>query len=139
MPGQSLDIGRDGLPAKLTIVWIGIISPSTFGKSKWIALRRLSELLGSIFHADKFPAATFTATKIVKTGEVPARPAAQDIDLLGTGRCVFHPPPKVAKHSFATCRKLHRLAAGHFAVEDHLGYIATQIGRFYDDTVKRLR
>ena len=31
--------------------------------------------------------------------------------------------------------ELHRLAAGHFAVEEHVGYIATHIRRFYETTV----
>jgi pimeloyl-ACP methyl ester carboxylesterase len=31
--------------------------------------------------------------------------------------------------------EMHRLEAGHFAVEDHLDYIAEQIQRFYDDKV----
>ena len=30
---------------------------------------------------------------------------------------------------------MHRLEAGHFAVEDHLDYIATNIDRFYRDNV----
>ena len=30
---------------------------------------------------------------------------------------------------------MHRLEAGHFAVEDHLDYIATHIGRFYAQNV----
>lgn len=32
--------------------------------------------------------------------------------------------------------ELHRLEAGHFAVEDHLGYIAQEMKRFYDEKVK---
>lgn len=32
--------------------------------------------------------------------------------------------------------ELHRLAAGHFAVEDHLEYIAANIKRFYDKSVR---
>jgi hypothetical protein len=31
--------------------------------------------------------------------------------------------------------EMHRLEAGHFAVEDHLGYIAAHMRRFYDATV----
>jgi pimeloyl-ACP methyl ester carboxylesterase len=31
--------------------------------------------------------------------------------------------------------ELHRLAAGHFAVEDNLEYIAANIKRFYDEQV----
>lgn len=31
--------------------------------------------------------------------------------------------------------EMHRLEAGHFAVEDHLGYIAAQIHRFYEEKV----
>ena len=31
--------------------------------------------------------------------------------------------------------EMHRLEAGHFAVEDHLGYIAEHIHRFYDENV----
>ena len=34
--------------------------------------------------------------------------------------------------------EIHRLAAGHFAVEDHLGYIAGRIKSFYDKNVKPL-
>jgi len=30
---------------------------------------------------------------------------------------------------------MHRLEAGHFATEDHLDYIATNIRRFYDENV----
>ena len=33
--------------------------------------------------------------------------------------------------------ELHRLEAGHFAVEDHLGYIAQETKRFYDEKVKK--
>jgi len=33
--------------------------------------------------------------------------------------------------------EMHRLEAGHFAVEDHLGYISREIKRFYDDKVKK--
>ena len=33
--------------------------------------------------------------------------------------------------------EMHRLQAGHFAVEDHLDYIATNIRRFYDANVAR--
>jgi pimeloyl-ACP methyl ester carboxylesterase len=33
--------------------------------------------------------------------------------------------------------ELHRLEAGHFAVEDHLGYIAQEMKRFYDEKVKK--
>jgi pimeloyl-ACP methyl ester carboxylesterase len=29
--------------------------------------------------------------------------------------------------------ELHRLAAGHFAVEDHLEYIAYHMGRFFEE------
>jgi len=31
--------------------------------------------------------------------------------------------------------EMHRLPAGHFAVEDHLDYIATHIGRFFEENV----
>jgi poly-beta-hydroxyalkanoate depolymerase len=31
--------------------------------------------------------------------------------------------------------EMHRLDAGHFAVEDHLDYIAMQIRRFYSQRV----
>jgi pimeloyl-ACP methyl ester carboxylesterase len=33
--------------------------------------------------------------------------------------------------------ELHRLEAGHFAVEDHLGYIAQEMKRFYEEKVKK--
>ena len=33
--------------------------------------------------------------------------------------------------------EMHRLEAGHFAVEDHLDYIATNIRRFHDENVAR--
>jgi len=33
--------------------------------------------------------------------------------------------------------ELHRIEAGHFAVEDHLDYIATHIRRFYESNVRR--
>src|ERR1700744_3762054 len=33
--------------------------------------------------------------------------------------------------------ELHRLEAGHFAVEDHLGYIAQETKRFYEEKVKK--
>ena len=33
--------------------------------------------------------------------------------------------------------ELHRLEAGHFAVEDHLGYIVQEMKRFYDEKVKK--
>jgi pimeloyl-ACP methyl ester carboxylesterase len=33
--------------------------------------------------------------------------------------------------------EMHRLEAGHFAVEDHLDYVATNIRRFYDENVAR--
>jgi pimeloyl-ACP methyl ester carboxylesterase len=32
--------------------------------------------------------------------------------------------------------EMHRLEAGHFAVEDHLGYIAARIHRFYEEKVR---
>jgi len=34
--------------------------------------------------------------------------------------------------------EMHRLDAGHFAVEDHLDYIATQTRRFYSKRVGAL-
>ena len=34
--------------------------------------------------------------------------------------------------------EMHRLDAGHFAVEDHLDYIATQTRRFYSQRVGAL-
>ena len=33
--------------------------------------------------------------------------------------------------------ELHRLEAGHFAVEDHLGYITQEMKRFFDEKVKK--
>jgi len=40
-------------------------------------------------------------------------------------------------HGKQSRSRMHRLQAGHFAVEDHLDYIATNIRRFYDANVAR--
>jgi pimeloyl-ACP methyl ester carboxylesterase len=55
--------------------------------------------------------------------------------LWGQNDMFFTPPGGDAYLADLPKAEMHRLDAGHFATEDHLEYIATQMRRFYSQTV----
>ena len=68
--------------------------------------------------------------------QVPARAPAQDAHLLGPGRLFFTPEGGDAYLRDLPDAEIHRLDAGHFAVEDCLDEIVSGIKDFYDTNVK---
>jgi pimeloyl-ACP methyl ester carboxylesterase len=66
---------------------------------------------------------------------VPARAAAEDVDLLGQRDIFFTPEGGEAYLRDLPQAELHRLDSGHFAVEDSLDVIAPDIRRFHEEKV----